>query len=386
MSTVPVYDRPAALRRAVFLERASIVWMVVEGAVAVAAGIAAHSLALAAFGWDSLIEMITAAAVLWRVQAEVRAAAVEAAERLATRVVAVGLLALALYILVEGIRDLRERHTVSPGVWGLAVSAVAAVGMPLLYLAKRRVAELLDSDALREDAAGNLACGFMAAIVLAGLIPQRWDLWWTDAAAALILGLLVAREGWEAWGRAGEPSPARAVRVYLALGSNLGDRAGMLRQARALLDAPDLRIVAASRVYETPPWGDVDQPRFLNQVVEVRTTLTPREVLERCRDVEARLGRVRSAKWGPRTIDVDILLYGTLQISEPDLTIPHPEMPRRAFALVPLAELDPGLRLPGGSTVRALLEALPDRAEVREYGQDPAAPAGIDRQAGSRGD
>jgi 2-amino-4-hydroxy-6-hydroxymethyldihydropteridine diphosphokinase len=180
--------------------------------------------------------------------------------------------------------------------------------------------------------------------------------------------------------RAGQSSPPGGVRVHLGLGSNLGDRASALAQARALLDRPDLRIVAVSKVYETTPWGVFDQPRFLNQVIEARTSLSPREVLERCRGVEARLGRERSARWGPRTIDVDILLYGTLQASEPDLTIPHPRLAQRAFALVPLAELDAGLRVPGAGTVRALLDALPDRADVREYREDPEPPAGADPQ------
>jgi 2-amino-4-hydroxy-6-hydroxymethyldihydropteridine diphosphokinase len=144
----------------------------------------------------------------------------------------------------------------------------------------------------------------------------------------------------------------------------------MLAQARAQLDRPDLRIIAVSKVYETAPWGVVGQPRFLNQVVEARTTLSPREVLERCRAVEARLGRMRSARWGPRTIDVDILLYGTLQVSEPDLTIPHPRLAHRAFALVPLADLGADLRVPGAGTVRALLDALPERGGIEEYRED----------------
>jgi 2-amino-4-hydroxy-6-hydroxymethyldihydropteridine diphosphokinase len=385
--------RARALRQAVLLEQVSIVWMLAEGGIAVASGIAAHSLALAAFGWDSLIEFVTAGAVLWRVLTEMRVAGArpdsiraQAAERLAARVVAVALLTLALYILLEAIPAFRDRRVVTPGFWGLAVSAVAAAGMPFLYVAKRRVADLLGSEALLEDATGNLACGLMAAIVLAGLVLQRWGLWWADPVAALILALLVAREGREAWGRAGERSPAGTVRVYLGLGSNLGDRAATLGRARALLDTPDLRIVAASRVYETSPWGVADQPRFLNQVIEAQTRLSPREVLERCRDLEARLGRERSSRWGPRTIDVDILLYGTREVSEPDLTIPHPQLAHRAFVLIPLAELDASARLPGGGTIRALLDALPDRGDVREYRENPAAPADADSPRAARVD
>lgn len=169
------------------------------------------------------------------------------------------------------------------------------------------------------------------------------------------------------------------ARVFLSLGSNQGDRAEMLARARALLAAPDLRVVATSRVYETLPWGVVDQPRFLNQVVEARTTLSPRALLTRCQDIEARLGRVRSRRWGPRPIDVDILVYDQVEMVEPDLVIPHPGVRHRAFVLVPLAELDAGLRLPGGEAVNALLQALPDLGGVREYAPDVEPAPGVDR-------
>lgn len=391
MSTAPRHPRVEALRRALRLEQVSIVWMIAEGGIAVASGIAAGSLALAAFGWDSLIETITALAVLWRVVVEARAwqGAAEptppatagrgdAAERIAARVVAAGLMALALYILAGAIEDFRGHRVARPGLWGLGVSAVAVVGMPALYAAKRRVARLLESEALAEDAVGNLTCGLMAGILLAGLIAQRGGIWWADPAAALLLGLFVAREGWEAWKRA-RGGPAPAIRVFLGLGSNLGDRFEMLSRARADLAAPDLRVVAASRVYETLPWGDADQPPYLNQVVEAQTTLSPRALLARCHEIEARLGRVRSRRWGPRTIDVDILVYGTAEIAESDLVIPHPELRRRAFVLVPLAELDPDLRLPDGETAAGLLEALPGRGGVREYAPSASSAAGGDR-------
>jgi len=179
--------------------------------------------------------------------------------------------------------------------------------------------------------------------------------------------------------RAGDRVPSGAVRAFLGVGSNVGDRPAMLAKARALLESPDLRIVAASSLYEAPPWGVIDQPPYLNQVLEGRTTLSPRQLLHRCQDVETRLGRVRSTRWGPRTIDVDIVLYGALQIDAPDLTIPHPRMAHRAFVLVPLAELDAALRVPGGDTVGALLKALPERAEVRAYRGDPESPARLDR-------
>ncbi len=376
MNAIVPDERAAALRRAIFLEQLSIVWMLAEGIIAVASGLAARSLTLVAFGWDSLIELVTAGAVLWRVVAETRAAdsgearrRADAAERLAARIVAASLLVLAVYIVVEAVGAVRERRLAGPGWWGVIVSAAAVVGMPVLFRAKRRVADALDSDAIREDAFGNLACAGMGAITLASLALQRAGLWWADPAAALLLGVLVAREGLEAWERAGEDGEPSAtpVRAYLALGSNLGNRAEALAGARTMLQASGVRVIAASRVYESAPWGVVDQPPFLNQVVEVETTLAPRELLERCHEIEERLARVRSVRWGPRTIDVDILLYDAIRISEPDLVIPHPQLPSRAFVLVPLAELNAGLRLPGSATVQDLLDALPDKGGVRAY-------------------
>lgn len=387
MNAIASGDRAAALRRAVFLEQLSIVWILAEGVIAVASGLAARSLALMAFGWDSLIEMVTAGAVLWRVVAETREADLgearrraDVAERVAARIVAASLLALALYIVVEAAAAVRERRITGPGWWGAIASAAALIGMPVLFRAKRRVADTLDSDAIREDAFGNLACAGMGAITLASLAVQRAGWWWADPAAALVLGAWVAREGLEAWSRAGEDAgrPGTPMRAYLALGSNLGNRAEALSSARSLLVAPGLRIVAASRVYESPPWGVVDQPPFLNQVVEVETTLAPCELLQRCHEIEGRLARVRSARWGPRTIDVDILLYGAARMSQPDLIIPHPQLPRRAFVLVPLAELNAGLRVPGGETIQDLLDALPDKGGVRVYEDERRADSGSD--------
>ncbi len=167
-------------------------------------------------------------------------------------------------------------------------------------------------------------------------------------------------------GEAGPPAAAGVV-AFLCLGSNLGDRAGMLSAALTRL-APgggDVRIVRTSRVYESPPWGKTDQPAFLNQVVEIETTLSPEMLLARCREVEDVLGRVRRERWGPRTIDVDILLYGDLVIETPDLVVPHADLRRRAFVLVPLAEVAPALRLPTGETVEDLLHAVAGREDVR---------------------
>jgi 2-amino-4-hydroxy-6-hydroxymethyldihydropteridine diphosphokinase len=159
---------------------------------------------------------------------------------------------------------------------------------------------------------------------------------------------------------------ARAgVMAFLGLGSNLGDRAAMLLAAAGLLAGDEIRITRKSRVYESPAWGKTDQPPFFNQVVEVETILAPEGLLARCQHVEDTLGRVRRERWGPRTIDIDILLYDDLVIQTPDLVVPHTDLWRRAFVLVPLAEVAPALRLPTGETVENLLRVLPDRAAVR---------------------
>jgi 2-amino-4-hydroxy-6-hydroxymethyldihydropteridine diphosphokinase len=147
------------------------------------------------------------------------------------------------------------------------------------------------------------------------------------------------------------------VRAYIGLGANLGDREAMLRRAIELLAAePGIEVVAVSTLRETDPVGYLDQPRFLNGAVAVETELEPRELLERLLAVERALGRDRSGpRYGPRTIDIDLLLYGDRVVDEPRLTVPHPRLAERAFALEPLAELDPGLVLPDGRRVRELL-------------------------------
>lgn len=148
--------------------------------------------------------------------------------------------------------------------------------------------------------------------------------------------------------------------VYLSLGSNIGDRGGHLRGALEKLAAPDLRIVRVSPVYETEPVDFTRQPWFLNLVAECETTLFPRQLLARTQSVERVLGRVRTVPKGPRTIDIDILLYGNAVIQTPSLEIPHPRLAERRFVLVPLADLAPDLRHPVlRRSVRELLEAAP---------------------------
>ena len=133
------------------------------------------------------------------------------------------------------------------------------------------------------------------------------------------------------------------MRAYLSLGSNLGDREAYLRNAVA--DLPD--VVAVSPVYESSPVGGPPQDDFLNAVVALDTPLSPRQLLDLAYQLETRAGRVRTVRWGPRTLDVDLLLVADLVIDEPDLTVPHPRMNERAFVLAPLADLDPSLVPPG---------------------------------------
>lgn len=130
------------------------------------------------------------------------------------------------------------------------------------------------------------------------------------------------------------------VIAYLGLGANLGDRWANLREAlRMLASCPGLRLLRCSRVYETEPWGVTEQPRFLNCVAEVASTLDPEALLACCKEVESLMGRLPGPRWGPRLIDIDILLYGTQVVELPHLEIPHPRLHLRAFALAPLAEL-----------------------------------------------
>ena len=152
------------------------------------------------------------------------------------------------------------------------------------------------------------------------------------------------------------------MRAYLGVGANLGDREATIRRAVALLDREDgLEVVEVSGLVETEPWGPVAQPRFLNGAIAVETGLDPLALLAVLLDVERRLGRVRDGeRWGPRTIDLDVLLYGDLVVDEPGLTIPHPRLAERRFALEPLAELAPNAVVPGRGTVFELLSALPD--------------------------
>ncbi|MBA3717739.1 MAG: 2-amino-4-hydroxy-6-hydroxymethyldihydropteridine diphosphokinase [Actinobacteria bacterium] len=149
------------------------------------------------------------------------------------------------------------------------------------------------------------------------------------------------------------------MKAYIGIGANLGDREATMRRAIELLAGEDVEIVAVSTFRETDPVGYVDQPRFLNGAVELDTNLSPQELLDRLLAVERKLGRSREGpRYGPRTIDLDLLLYGDAVVDDPGLRVPHPHLAERRFALEPLAELDPGLAIPGAGSVSALLAGL----------------------------
>jgi len=146
--------------------------------------------------------------------------------------------------------------------------------------------------------------------------------------------------------------------VYLSLGGNLGDPAASMATALRLLDADDnTRVIAVSSLYRTPPWGKLDQPDFLNAAAEISTVLAPRALLDLCLEAERKLKRVREERWGPRLIDIDILVFGDRIIHETGLEVPHPRMLERAFVLAPLAEIAPELAV-GGRSVSERLSAV----------------------------
>ncbi|HEX9617695.1 MAG TPA: 2-amino-4-hydroxy-6-hydroxymethyldihydropteridine diphosphokinase [Anaerolineales bacterium] len=154
--------------------------------------------------------------------------------------------------------------------------------------------------------------------------------------------------------------------VFIALGSNLGDRLANLKAAIASL-APQVQPELCSPVYETPPWGYADQPHYLNQVIRARTELDPQALLDHLKQVESRIGRKPTFRYGPRVIDLDILFYDDLVLEAAQLKIPHPRLPGRAFVLVPLAEIAPDLRHPVlGLTARDLLDEV-DANEIAWY-------------------
>ncbi len=157
--------------------------------------------------------------------------------------------------------------------------------------------------------------------------------------------------------------------AFIGLGANLGDRMRYLERALGALKARGLNILAVSSVYETEPVGP-PQPDFLNAVCQVETELSPEDLLGALKAIETALGRTPRQRWGPREIDLDLLLYGDEVVDQPGLSVPHPELTRRPFVLTPLAEIAPGLELPSGEAVSAL---TPENAKgVRRIGSAPS--------------
>ena len=147
--------------------------------------------------------------------------------------------------------------------------------------------------------------------------------------------------------------------AYVGLGANIGPReVTLLRAVDLLAEADDVEVLAVSQLRETDPVGMVNQPRFLNGAARIDTSLPPRMLLELLLRIEQCLGRVREERWGPRTVDLDLLVYGDVTVEEPGLRVPHPRLHERRFALEPLAELDPELVVPGLGAVSGALAAL----------------------------
>ena len=166
------------------------------------------------------------------------------------------------------------------------------------------------------------------------------------------------------------------TRTWIGLGSNQGDRAGYVSAALVEMDALERnRVVRVSSLYETAPVGVTDQPLFLNAVAEIETDEEPHSLLRKLLAVEQRLGRFRGVRWGPRAIDLDLLLFGDVSEASDDLTIPHPRLTERAFVLVPLAEIAPDVRIPGEESSPAeLLQTLVRTAGDVVRAADPPWP------------
>jgi len=156
------------------------------------------------------------------------------------------------------------------------------------------------------------------------------------------------------------------VKAFLGLGSNLGNRVENIRSAvRLMSNNPDIRIIAVSSFYESAAIGYTDQPDFVNTVIEIETTLPAMELLGFVLQTENTLGRIRNQRWGPRVIDIDILIYDELTMRTDALTVPHPRMLERAFVIVPLAEIEPHLVLQNGRTAEETAACLTDQRVTR---------------------
>jgi 2-amino-4-hydroxy-6-hydroxymethyldihydropteridine diphosphokinase len=167
------------------------------------------------------------------------------------------------------------------------------------------------------------------------------------------------------------------ARAWIGIGSNIGDRLGYIKRALGEMGRlPDTELVAVSSVYDTLPVGTIGQPRFLNAVAELSTGLEPLKLLRSLLSIELECGRVRDGTWGPRTVDLDLLLYDDLVMDTEELTLPHPRARERAFVLVPLAELEPDLVFPGETeTASEWVAAFGDLSGKVERSGDPPEPA-----------
>ncbi|MDP8923067.1 MAG: dihydropteroate synthase [Chloroflexota bacterium] len=249
-----------------------------------------------------------------------------------------------------------------PSAWSFGVHREwprlrAGLGLPILIGAsrKRHIGEALGGAPVEERLAGSLAAASVAAAGGADMVRVH-DV--RESAGAARVADAIGRGWWE--------EPPAWTPVYLGLGANLGRREETLARALALLGgSTDLRVVRRSSLYETAPVGVTSQPQFLNAVVEAETSLAPPELLRLVQGVEAQLGRQARERWGPREIDVDVLLYGDREISQPGLTVPHPELWNRVFVLAPLHELQPGLFGPGGQPIGERVHELERTQAVR---------------------
>jgi dihydropteroate synthase len=240
----------------------------------------------------------------------------------------------------------------------------AALGLPLLVGASRKgfIGAVLGRP-VEERLAGSLATVSMA--VAAGADAVRVHDVEQAAQVAQMSDAVVY--GWHRHEADGVP---RAwTPVYLALGTNLGERFAAISRALQLLDEhPDIRVLRRASLYETAPVGVTEQPAFLNTVVEALTTLTPRQTLDAVKAIERTLGRQTRARWGPREIDIDILLQGDVRLEEPGLTVPHARMWERLFVLAPLAELRSDLTGPDGRAIGAYVTVLRREQDGRSLG------------------
>ncbi len=162
------------------------------------------------------------------------------------------------------------------------------------------------------------------------------------------------------------------ARVFLGLGSNLGDRLASLRSACRRIDSlAGTHVIHASSIYETEPFGVKEQPDFLNAVIEIETSLTAANLHKKLKEIEREAGRIERQKWGPRELDIDILYFASQKLRTERLTIPHPGNEQRRFVLEPLAELSPGFTDPqSGLTISAMLERCGDHGSVRKYAEE----------------